>query len=736
MDFHRFLFGFLSILTVAASAAAEPRVIPGEYVVEFKRDENSLGISSSRAGSLGGAFEVVKRGSKDSLLKSVSDNGAPYRAESDECHQIKSEDARVIRCSPNYIYSASRVSDDSKAGSLWGITKIEAPRAWDLTTGSDDVVIAVIDSGVDYNHPDLSANMWKNSGETQNGIDDDGNGVIDDLHGYNAVDGSGNPMDDHSHGTHVSGTIGGVGNNGQGVVGVSWNVKIMGIKFLTASGSGKLSDAIKAINYLIAMKRRGVNVRAVNNSWGGGGYSEVLESAIKNLDELGVIFVAAAGNEANDNDASPSYPASYEVSNVVSVAATDQNDNLAGFSNYGASTVHIAAPGVGILSTIPGGGYGTMSGTSMAAPHVAGVLGLLFAAHPNLSASDAIERIYATGSYVATLEGLVKGGRYVNVARAVYDERSGPQPTPVPNCSYTMRKIPFSPNREADNEPLLANGDELSFPAVAFGGQVFGQYKASLYASLNGVVYFDRAPGEMDYKVGKTAPKNSLAVLHADLAADEGKSAPDGRALGIRARVTGSGTLVIHWLMRHYSDQSSIVKLWSEFESGTGVIRTFVEYDKALSGALGTSSLAGISGASFSEVYKGKAPSGLGLEYTPVCAGVDNGGGVKVEKVVASREPKTALVRARGEGSGSVVLKAAINGEICDSSRSLNLVSGKGRARFKIPRRVLERGGRLLFDVAGAKDSLRVKPDRVVSRSLKRSEIQRACSTLLRKIRR
>ena len=239
------------------------------------------------------------------------------------------------------------------------------------------MVVGVIDTGIDYKHEDLAANIWINPGEIpDNGIDDDNNGYVDDIHGINSITGSGDPMDDHYHGTHCAGIIGAVGDNGKGITGVNWTVKIIGIKFVSG-GFGLDSDAVESINYAVGLRNRGVNIRVLSNSWGGGGYSQSLLDAINQANTSGILFVAAAGNNSSDNDASLFYPASYDTLNVLAVASTDHNDNLSSFSNYGATTVDIAAPGSSILSTYPNNNYYSTSGTSMATPHVAGAAALL-----------------------------------------------------------------------------------------------------------------------------------------------------------------------------------------------------------------------------------------------------------------------------------------------------------------------------------------------------------------------
>ena len=248
--------------------------------------------------------------------------------------------------------------------------------------------MAVIDTGVDYNHPDLAANMWSAPSAfsvTIGGIQID---CAAGTHGFNAITSTCDPMDDHYHGTHVSGTIGAVGDNGVGVAGVNWTASIMGVKFLDAEGTGLTSDAINAIEFAIQAKSffagtNGANVRVLSNSWGGGGFSQSLLDAINDANSNEMLFVAAAGNNAINIDVFPSYPASYIAPNIIVVAATNNNDQLASFSSYGQTTVHLGAPGLTILSTVPAWfnstGYASLSGTSMATPHVAGAAALLLA---------------------------------------------------------------------------------------------------------------------------------------------------------------------------------------------------------------------------------------------------------------------------------------------------------------------------------------------------------------------
>ena len=307
--------------------------------------------------------------------------------------------SNVTYVTPDFRVSIAARPNDVSYASQWALENsndadIDASQAWSYGTSSS-VVVGVIDTGVDYTHPDLAANMWSNSREIAgNGLDDDRNGYVDDIRGWNFVSNNNNPMDDNGHGTHVAGTIGAVGNNGVGVAGVAWSVKIMALKFLDAAGSGNLSDAVSAIDYA-----RSNGAKIINASWGGGGFSSALQTAIQRFQSVGGIFVAAAGNEGSNNAATASFPANY--SGVVSVAASTNSDTLASFSNYG-TNVAIAAPGQNILSTLPGNRYGNQSGTSMAAPHVAGALALLWGQSPSLTATQLTSALLANTDPVLT----------------------------------------------------------------------------------------------------------------------------------------------------------------------------------------------------------------------------------------------------------------------------------------------------------------------------------------------
>lgn len=348
----------------------------------------------------------------------------------------------VVAVEANQIYKLLETKpNDPSFLELWGLKNegqengragvdIGAATAWEQTTGSRDVVVAVIDSGVDYNHPDLRDNIYQNPGETgidangsdmrSNGLDDDGNGLIDDWRGYDFIDNDNDPMDQHSHGTHVAGTIGAKGDNAIGIAGVNWNVSLVPIKVFSAAGSTSTDALVKGIEYATTL-----GVFATNNSWGGAEYSEAIFGAIQRAKEKDIIFVAAAGNESENNDIGLHFPSNLDVSNIISVAAIDRHDSLAIFSNYGENTVDVAAPGEDIYSTLPQGKYGIKSGTSMAAPHVTGALALIKSKFPELSADEIKAKIINSTVRTNALSKRVIHGR-IQVANALEKDETAP----------------------------------------------------------------------------------------------------------------------------------------------------------------------------------------------------------------------------------------------------------------------------------------------------------------------
>ena len=295
---------------------------------------------------------------------------------------------------------------------------IDALKAWVKTQGSTDIVVAVLDTGVDYTHRDLAANMWVRPDNVPQYTDEE-LGTFNDLQGYDANINAPDPMDENGHGTHCSGIIGAEGNNNEGIAGVNWNVQIMPLKFLGRGGFGTTKDAIEAINYAIDRKQKGVNLRVINASWGSTTYSKALEDAIRAAGEQGILFVAAAGNATTDNDKKPHFPSNYDLPNVISVASLDRTDSLSSFSNFGAKTVHIAAPGRDIPSTWLKDQYRAASGTSMAAPHVSGVAALILSSEPDLSMEKLRERVLRSVDKIDSLNGKVANSGRLNAAKAL-----------------------------------------------------------------------------------------------------------------------------------------------------------------------------------------------------------------------------------------------------------------------------------------------------------------------------
>ena len=295
---------------------------------------------------------------------------------------------------------------------------ISATLAWATTTGTENVVVAVLDSGVDYRHEDLKENMWTRPA-SMDPYHDTELGTVDDTDGFSAIEGLPDPMDDNGHGTHCAGIIGAEGENNLGIAGVNWKVQIMPLKFMSAGGFGTTKDAIEAINYVIDRKKAGVNVRIISASWGSTQKSRALEDVIRKAYENDILFVAAAGNATTDNDRRPHFPSSYNVPNVVSVAALDRNDQLAKFSNWGAKSVAIAAPGVEILSTWLGNQYEEKSGTSMATPVVAGVAALILAENPRMSVGDLRKKLMDSTDPIVALKGKTVSGGRINAAKAL-----------------------------------------------------------------------------------------------------------------------------------------------------------------------------------------------------------------------------------------------------------------------------------------------------------------------------
>lgn len=422
----------LAVLVLPAFSYGQEKengAVKGELLVKFRPGVSEI-ASRDAASSSGGV-----------VLERLADLGW-QRIQLPAGKNIKSAMADYLgsplveAVQPNYYYHLLATPNDTNYGSLWGMAKISAPQAWDLSTGSSAVVVADIDTGIKYTHEDLAANMWKNPGETpNNGVDDDGNGFVDDYYGYDFFYNDPDPIDENGHGTHTAGTIGAVGNNSLGVVGVNWNVRVMAIKIYDSGGLGTTSAMlINAYNYIRMMKSRGVNIRVTNNSYGGCdeacGYDQATKDAIDALGDAGILQVFAAGNDGRNIDAVPFYPAAYDTPSIVSVANSTSSDARSGSSNYGAVNVDLAAPGSGILSTYNNASnYATLTGTSMATPHVAGAAALLAAYNPSLSAASLKATLLNRVDQLAAWNGLVKTGGRLNVASALQNQTT---------CSFSV----------------------------------------------------------------------------------------------------------------------------------------------------------------------------------------------------------------------------------------------------------------------------------------------------------
>ena len=427
----RFVFCFVLTLFVAGQSVSAQKdggklFVEDELLVKYKN-----GTASEAARSINarlGATVLEEFSELGWQRVKLPDNLSVSRAVADYRHY-----ADIEAVQPNYYYHLLATPNDTQytSGGMYGMTKISAPAAWDLTTGSSAVVVANIDTGVRYTHEDLAANAWTNPGEIGgNGIDDDANGFVDDVYGWDFFYNDSNPTDDAGgHGTHTAGTIGAVGNNAKGVVGVNWNVKIMAIKIYSPNGGDSTSAMlVNAYNYIRMMKNRGVNIRVTNNSYGGCGeacgYDQATKDALDAMGDAGILNVFAAGNANANLETTAFYPASYTSPSILSVASSTSTDARSGFSNYGAISVDLAAPGSGVLSTFANSdaSYATLSGTSMATPHVAGAAALLSAYNPTLSPASLKASLMNTVDVLPAWNGLVKTGGRLNIFNALQNQ--------------------------------------------------------------------------------------------------------------------------------------------------------------------------------------------------------------------------------------------------------------------------------------------------------------------------
>ena len=424
---------------LSLSASSAPDFVPGEVIVKFREGASAEGRAAALGRANGQAGEriltaMMQRSGDSEGLTIVHTSAAVPAA---IAALRGSEDVEYAE--PNYIYQHNATSNDSyyTNGSLWGMYGdatspanqwgSQAGEAWAAgKTNCSAVYVGIIDEGYMYNHVDLAANAGTNPGEIAgNGADDDRNGYVDDVYGWD-FDGNNSSVFDGAgddHGTHVAGTIGGVGGNGSGVAGVCWSVKLMDAKFLGRNG-GTTANAVKAVDYFTDLKtRHGINLVATSNSWGGGGFSQSLADAINRANDANILFIAAAGNSTVDCNAGDCYPAEYSSANVIAVASITNTGAISSFSNFGATSIDIGAPGSGIWSTVPVSskgkvvsGYSSYSGTSMATPHVSGAAALYAAYHPGSSAAAIKAAIFNSAVPTASLAGKTVTGGRLNVS--------------------------------------------------------------------------------------------------------------------------------------------------------------------------------------------------------------------------------------------------------------------------------------------------------------------------------
>ena len=444
VEVRSYVFCGLAVLLLFGSplrAGQKPRLQPvryaeGEILVKFKPRVAGSAFAMAHLHQMAGAKVIHHYGIVEGL-QHIELGQADIR----EALSYYQNHPMVEYAEPNYIVSIfenevapAPLPDDERFGELWGLhntgqadckgqlgmvdADIDAPEAWEAAAGeaaAGNVIVAIVDRGMDYTHADLAANVWVNKAEIPgNGIDDDKNGFVDDIHGYDFYNQDGDPMDDHNHGTHVAGTIAAIGNNEIGVIGVAPQAKVMGIKFLGEGGSGEISEAILGMDYAIRM-----GAKVMNNSWGGGGFSQAMFDVIGRANEHQIVFVAAAGNSGVNNDQQEQYPSNYDQPNVIAVAATDNRDELASFSSYGSKKVHLAAPGDQILSAVRGNHYECYRGTSMATPHVSGVSALLLSVSPEMTPSEVRERLIRTSDEIPSLRRRLSARGRVNAYNAV-----------------------------------------------------------------------------------------------------------------------------------------------------------------------------------------------------------------------------------------------------------------------------------------------------------------------------
>ena len=437
---------FFAILWISPLAQAGVRAlgfsrphVGGEMIVTFKQSFSPFAVTRFAAEH---EIEVIK-GFSSSPSYLVRLNGdMDEKSLQQRAKELLGESA-VVSVEANTIYHLFGQSpNDTDFAKQWGLANsgqgggkagadISALAAWDVSHGSKNILVGIIDTGIDYTHPELVANIWHNPGESgldaqgrdksSNGIDDDNNGYIDDYMGWDFINKDNDPMDDHNHGSHVAGVIGGRGNNGVGIAGINWDVSMVPIKVFDSAGSSSLDVLVEAIEYSTK-----IGVRVTNNSWGGAGYSDLLEAAIRQARDNGILFIAAAGNEAQNTDIHLNYPSCYNLDNIISVAASSRHDKISSFSNYGKETVDVAAPGEDIYSTVTQGGYLEMSGTSMATPHVVGLAALIMSVYPDIDYTAVKNRILGSVDPIPELVSRTRTGGRINASRSLEVDNIAP----------------------------------------------------------------------------------------------------------------------------------------------------------------------------------------------------------------------------------------------------------------------------------------------------------------------
>ena len=418
---------------------------------------------------------------------SVADTMARYRA-----------NPNVVYVEPDYLLHTTTTPTDPMWSTQWDMVKINAPGAWNTQTNASDVIVAVIDTGVDFTHPDLQPNLWVNP--------------ADGSHGFTCINGvcAHGGQDDYGHGTHVAGTIGASANNSTGIAGINWRTQILACKFLDSTGSGNDSDAVLCFNQILALRQQGFNIRVTSNSWGGGGFSQALKDAMSAVESAGVLNVCAAGNSGANADITPMYPGGYDNRGIVSVLASDQNDWGASFTNYGLASVDIAAPGVSTMSTVPSGtcalcdpsGYRSLSGTSMATPHVSAVAVAMFHLNPSLTANQARDVLLDPASYdllTDSLGSMTSTGGRLNFQKVIANPlltspklNNFPTVTAISNVFATAGSTVSmaASASDPDNDPLRMVWSSPNFNSLG----LFGWMAGSIFPAASGNSVSFQAP--------------------------------------------------------------------------------------------------------------------------------------------------------------------------------------------------------------------------------------------------